>query len=107
MKSIIDVHSTVAANESKYSQANIDDVDMDEYGPPEHLWSYTAPSTEESRSQSLAEGNESLIEVSQEDLRDNANLMTSTTTASYMCGLKVLPIDKRSPLTNIGNYSES
>ena len=101
------VHSTVVANESKYSQADIDDVDIDKDGPPEHLWSYIAPSTEESRSQSLAEGSESLTEVSQEDLRDNANLMTSTTTASYMCGLKVLPIDKRSPLTNIGNYSES
>ena len=39
-------------------------------------------STEESRSQLLAEGSELLTEVSQEDLRDNANLMTSTTTAS-------------------------
>ena len=37
-----------------------------------HLWSHIAPSTEESRSQSLAEGSES-----QEDLRDNANFMTS------------------------------
>ena len=76
------VHSTVVANESKYSQADIDDVDIDEDGPPEHLWSYIAPSTEESRTQSLAEGSELLTEVSQEDLRDNANLMTSTTTAS-------------------------
>ena len=76
------VHSTVVANESKYSQADIDDVDIDEDGPPEHLWSYIAPSTEQSRSQSLAEGSELLTEVSQEDLRENANLMTSTTTAS-------------------------
>ena len=57
-------------------------IDIDENGPPEHLWSHIAPSTEENRSQSLAEGSESLTEVSQEDLRDNANLMTSTTTAS-------------------------
>ena len=76
------VHSTVVANESKYSQTDVDDVDIDEDGPPEHLWNYIAPSTEESRSQSLAEGSELLTEVSQEDLRDNANLMTSTTTAS-------------------------
>ena len=34
------------------------------------------------KSQSLAEGSKLLTEVSQEDLRDNANLMTSTTTAS-------------------------
>ena len=75
------VRSTVLANERKYSQADIDDVDIDEDGPPEHLWSYIAPSTEESRSRSLADGSELLTEVSQEDLRDNANLMTSTTTA--------------------------
>ena len=60
------VHSTVVANESKYSQADVDDVDIDEDGPPEHLWNYIAPSTEESRSQSLAEGSELLTEVSQE-----------------------------------------
>ena len=76
------VHSTVVANECKYSQTDVDDVDIDEDGPPEHLWNYIAPSTEESRSQSLAEGSELLTEVSQEDLRDNANLMTSTTTAN-------------------------
>ena len=76
------VHSTVVANESKYSQADVDDVDIDEDGPPEHLWNYIAPSTQESRLQSLAEGSELLTEVSQEDLRDNANLITSTTTAS-------------------------
>ena len=76
------VHSTVVANESKHSQTDIDDVDIDKDGPPEHLWNYIAPSTEESRSQSLAEGSELLTEVSQEDLRDNANLMISTTTAT-------------------------
>ena len=76
------VHSTVVANESKYSQADVDDVDIDEDGPPEHLWNYIAPSTEESRLHSLAEGSELLTEVSQEDLRNNANLMTSTTTTT-------------------------
>ena len=30
------VHSTVLANESKYSQADVDDVDIDENGLPEH-----------------------------------------------------------------------
>ena len=68
------VHSTVLVNESKYSQADVEDVDIDEDGPHEHLRSYIVPSTEESRSQSLVEGSEPLTEVAQEDLRDNANL---------------------------------
>ena len=76
------VHATVVANESKYSQADIEDIDIDENGPPEHLWSHIAPSTEETRSQSLAEGSEPLTEVSQEDLQDNAKLLTSTSTPS-------------------------
>ena len=36
------MHSTVLANKSKYSQANVDDVDIDENGLPEHLWSHIA-----------------------------------------------------------------
>ena len=31
------VHSTVLANESRYSQADVDNIDSDENGPPEHL----------------------------------------------------------------------
>ena len=71
------VKSIVLTNERKYSQTDIEDVDIDENGPPEHLWSQIAPSTEESRSRSLAEGSESLTEVSQEDLQDNTNMLTS------------------------------
>ena len=37
MNSIIDVYSSVVANESKYSQADVDSVDIDEDGIPEHL----------------------------------------------------------------------
>ena len=44
--------SIVLANESKYSQTDVEDVEIDESGPPEHLWNQIAPSTEESRSQS-------------------------------------------------------
>ena len=29
----------VHANECKYTQANVEDIDIDEDGPPEHLWS--------------------------------------------------------------------
>ena len=74
------VKSLVVANENKYSQTDVDNVDIDEDGPPEHLWSQIAPTTEQARAQSLAEGSELLTDVSQEDLRDNANLLTATTT---------------------------
>ena len=33
------VCNVVYANESKYTKADIEDVDIDEDGPPEHLWS--------------------------------------------------------------------
>ena len=46
------VKRIVLANEDKYTEADIDDIDVDEDGPPEHLWSDIAPSTEESRSHS-------------------------------------------------------
>lgn len=36
------------------------------------------PSTEESRSHSIAEGSESLTKVSQVDLQDNANFLSTT-----------------------------
>ena len=77
------VKSVVLANESNYNQTDIEDVEIHEDGPPEHLWSQIAPSTEENRSRSLAEGSEPLLtEVSQEDLQDNANVFTSTTTTN-------------------------
>ena len=74
------VQSIVQANEKKYCNEEVDNVDLDENGPPEHLWSQIAPSTEEARAQALAEGSHVLTNVSQEDLRDNAALMTTTTT---------------------------
>ena len=39
--------------------------------------------TEEARAQALAKGSEVLTDVSQEDLRDNAALMTTTTTTLH------------------------
>ena len=71
------VKTTVMTNESKYTKADIEDIKVDENGPPEHLWNTIAPSTEESRMQSIAEGSEQLTEVSQQDLQDNENLLTS------------------------------
>ena len=52
-------------------------ADIDENGPPEHLWNSIAPSIEESRMHSIAEGSEQLTEVSQHDLQDNENILTS------------------------------
>ena len=71
------VRTIVQTNEGKYTKADIDDIEVDEDGPPEHLWNSIAPSTEESRMQSMAEGGKQLTEVSQQDLRDNESILTS------------------------------
>ena len=36
------VKSLVVTNENKYSQTDVDNVDIDEDGPPQHLWSQIA-----------------------------------------------------------------
>ena len=69
-------------NEQKYSQNSVCDIDIDEDGPPEHLLSQIAPSTEESRTQSMVEGSESLNKVCQEDL--NADLLTPTNSSVHV-----------------------
>ena len=74
------VCNIVHTNESKYTKENVEDIEIDEDGPPEHLWDNIAPSTEESRLHSIAEGSEQLTEVSQQDLQDNQNILTSATT---------------------------
>ena len=76
------VQAIVHTNEQKYCKNEVDNVHLDENGPPEHLWSQIAPCTEEARAQALAEGSKLLTDVSQEDLRDNAELMTTTTTTN-------------------------
>lgn len=76
------VKSIALANENKYSQENLDNMQLDENQPPQHIWDQIAPNTEESRAQSLAEGAESLTEVSEDDLQQNANLFTSSTPGS-------------------------
>ena len=67
----------------------VEDIDIDEDGPPEHLWSSIAPSTEESRMHSIQEGSEQLTEVSQEDLQTNENILTPDQ-LTYMLDLRVL-----------------
>ena len=72
------VHTIVVANESKYSQIDVEDIEVDEDGPPEHVWADIAPSTEEGRSRAHVEGEEQLTEVAPEDLQDHANVFESS-----------------------------
>ena len=37
------VQSIVSTNEQKYCNSEVDNVNIDENGPPEHLWSQLAP----------------------------------------------------------------
>ena len=77
------VKTIVQANETKYTKAEIDDIQVDEDGPPEHLWNSIAPSTEEGRMHSMAEGSEQLTEVSQQNNQHLAQ--------TCMYDLRVLP----------------
>ena len=72
------VCDTVLTNESKYTKEAIDELDVYEEGPPEHLWNNIAPSTEEHRLHSIAEGSEQLTEVSQQDLQDNQSILSQS-----------------------------
>ena len=76
------VRRIIEHNESKYTQANVDSVEINENDPPEHVWNQLAPNTESNRAQSLAEGVEPLTEVSEQDITDNANLLTASTPSS-------------------------
>ena len=49
------VHATIVANETRYSQTDVEDMEVDEDGPPEHVWADIAPNTEEGRSRAHEE----------------------------------------------------
>ena len=68
----------VLENESKYTLNDVEGIEIDPDNNPEHAWDLLAPSTEANRAQSLAEGDKSLTEMSQQDLRDNAKILTSS-----------------------------
>ena len=72
------VHSTISANEMKYSCNCVDNFDYNLDGPSEHIWDQIAPSTEESRARSLAEGSEVVTEVAQEDLQANTQILNAS-----------------------------
>ena len=72
------VCDTVYTNEAKYTKEDIASIDVDENGPPEHMWDNIAQSTEENRLHCIAEGSEQLTEVSQQDLQDNQNILSQS-----------------------------
>lgn len=39
------VYSTIHMNELKYTKEDVDNINVDENGPPEHLWDHIAPCT--------------------------------------------------------------
>ena len=55
-ENFLHVHAIVVANESKYSQTDVEDIEVDEDGPPEHVWADIAPNTEEGRSRAHEKG---------------------------------------------------
>ena len=71
------VKSVVHENEQKYTMEQVEDMQIDDDSRPEHAWCQLAPNTEDSRSHAEQQGTESLTEVSEQDLIDNANLLQS------------------------------
>jgi hypothetical protein len=72
------VITTILTNENKYTVNNVDDLDIDEDGPPEHVWDSVAPNTESERGQQLQQGHQLLTDVTDEDLADNAQLFSQS-----------------------------
>ena len=73
------VKAVVHQNEQKYTLEEVENVQIDEDSRPEHAWCQLAPTTEHSNSNALEQGVETLTELSEEDLVDNANLLNSNT----------------------------
>ena len=72
------VKHIVLDNERKYTLADVEGIEINPDNNPEHAWDLLAPSTEANRAQFLAEGDESLTEMSQQDLRDNVEMLASS-----------------------------
>ena len=81
------VKRIVYQNEKKYTLEEVENVQIDEDSRPEHAWCQLAPTTEHSNYNAREQGDETLTDISEQDLVDNANLMASN--ASNMAGLSV------------------
>ena len=71
----INMHSQIIENERKYSEADIEHINIDDSSPPQHMWDDLAPSTEHNRGRDNEEGTEELSTLEQEDLNDNAAML--------------------------------
>ena len=71
------VKSVVYDNEQKYTMEQVEDMQINDDSRPEHAWCHLAPNTEGNRVHAEQEGTETLTEVSEQDLIDNANLLQS------------------------------
>lgn len=71
------VQRIVLDNENKYTLANVEDIEVFLDNAPDHPWNLLAPSTEANRARLVA-GDESLTEIPQQNLRDNAEMLASS-----------------------------
>ena len=71
------VKDVVCENESKFTAEEVDNVGVDEDSRPEHAWCQLAPNTEASNGQATEQCTETLTELSEQDLVDNAELLRS------------------------------
>ena len=61
---------------------DIENIEVDDDNRPEHAWCQIAPSTEANNAQAAEQGAETLTELAEQDLIDNANLVQGSTTGS-------------------------
>ncbi len=76
------VKSTVVANENVFTSSCLDDMDVDMKSRPEHVWDELALSTKEGQHCARLEGEQSLSEMTEEDLANNARVIDPTSNSS-------------------------
>jgi hypothetical protein len=76
------VQHIIKINELKYNELAVNDVEYNESGPPEHIWSYIAPGNEESRLNTLQDNEETITDLNQDDIRDNNALITNVSNST-------------------------
>lgn len=97
------VKRIVLDNESKYTLSQVEEIDVDIQNVPEHAWNLLAPCTEAFRTQMATQRQESLTEMSAQDLRDNSQLLASSS-SNRMVTVRFVPLLKP-PLSNL-NYTD-
>ena len=111
----VNVWSIVVANESIFSLSDVEDMDFDIDGHPQHLWDQVAPSTENNRLHLNEEGSESLTNVSDQDLIDNSRILGTEAHGSTVQGRyesaanmeEILPHEYRRLLRELNNKQKA